>query len=141
MHALIKNSLFVNRLIAKAIDLILVIAAASIFYPAGPLAAFLYILIADGFKGGQSVGKRLIGLRVVNTETGKEAEFKDSVIRNSTVAIPVLFFMVPIVGWFLWIVIGIPVLAIELYLMTRLEQQARLGDTMADTKVSEIKDT
>jgi uncharacterized RDD family membrane protein YckC len=136
-HLFATNPLFLNRMIGKAIDLILVVALTRVLYPAGPLAAFLYILIADGLQGGRSLGKRVVGLRVINTTTGKPADFKDSVIRNSTVAIPVLFFMVPILGWLLWILIGIPVLAIELYLMTRLDAQARLGDTMADTKVSE----
>ena len=106
-------------------------------YPAGPLAAFIYVLICDGFKGGRSLGKRVVGLQVIHTTTGKPAIFRDSVVRNSTVAIPVLFFMIPLVGWVLWFLIGIPILAIEIYLMTRLEQHARLGDTMADTQVSE----
>ena len=124
-----------NRLIGKAIDLTIVLALAAVpLYPAGGLAAFLYILICDGFQG-RSLGKRLVGLRVINTATGNPATFQDSIIRNSTVAIPVLFFMVPLVGWFLWFLIGIPILAIEIYLMTRLEQHARLGDTMADTQV------
>jgi uncharacterized RDD family membrane protein YckC len=136
------NPLFLNRLIGKAIDLILVIGLASVpLYPAGPLAAFLYILICDGLKDGRSLGKRVVGLHVINTTTGKPSDFKDSIIRNSTVAVPVLFFMVPIIGWFLWILIGIPILAIEVYLMTRLDAQARLGDTMADTKVSEWVET
>jgi uncharacterized RDD family membrane protein YckC len=132
-----------NRMIGKAIDLTLVVFLAGtprlhpVFYPAGPLAAFLYILICDGLSGGRSLGKRVVGLRVLNTTTGKPATFRDSITRNSTVAIPVLFFMVPIVGWLLWFLIGIPILAIEIYLMTRLEQHARLGDTMADTQVSE----
>lgn len=139
MNLLWNSPLFLNRLIAKAIDLIIVVALVSpnAIYPAGPMAGFLYILICDGLKGGRSLGKRVVGLQVVNTVTGKKASFKDSIVRNSTVAIPTLFSMVPIVGWFLWIVIGIPILAIEVYLMTRLDQQARLGDTMADTKVSE----
>ncbi len=118
--------------------MILVIALASLpLYPAGQLAALLYIAVCDGLQGGRSLGKRVVGLKVTNTTTGNAADFKDSIIRNSTVAFPVLFFMVPFVGWILWIVIGIPILAIEVYLMTRLDQQARLGDTMADTKVSE----
>ena len=138
MLANLTKPIVLNRLIGKAIDLTLVIALAAVpLYPAGPLAAFLYILICDGLKNGQSFGKRVVGLRVVHTTTGKPAVFRDSVVRNSTVAIPVLFFMVPIVGWLLWFLIGIPILAIEIYLMTRLDQHARLGDTMADTKVSE----
>ena len=135
------NPLFLNRMIGKAIDLVIVLALVSILYPAGPLAGLIYILIADGLKGGRSLGKRVVGLCVKNTNTGRAADFKDSIIRNSTVAFPVLFFMVPIVGWVLWIVIGIPILAMEVYLMTRLEQQARLGDTMADTKVLEWVET
>jgi uncharacterized RDD family membrane protein YckC len=133
----ILNPVILNRLVGKAIDLIIVIALASVIYPAGPLAAFLYILIGDGFQKGRSLGKRIVGLRVVNTITGKPADFKDSIVRNSTVAVPVLFFMIPVLGWALWIVIGIPILVIEVYLMTRLELHARLGDTMADTKVLE----
>ena len=105
------------------------------------LAAFLYVLICDGFRDGRSLGKRVVGLQVINTTTGKPATFRDSIVRNCTVAIPVLFFMVPLVGWVLWFLIGIPILAIEIYLMTRLEQHARLGDTMADTQVSEWKET
>jgi uncharacterized RDD family membrane protein YckC len=137
MLANLTKPIVLNRLIGKAIDLTIVLALAAVpLYPAGALAAFLYILICDGFRGGRSLGKRVVGLRVINTATGKPATFQDSITRNSTVAIPVLFFMVPIVGWLLWFLIGIPILAIEIYLMTRLEQHARLGDTMADTEVS-----
>lgn len=134
---MLSNPLFLNRLIGKAIDLILVVALASVLYPAGPLAAFLYILISDGLKDGRSLGKRVVRLCVINTTTGKAADFKDSIIRNSPIAVAVLFFLIPLWGWFLWIIIGIPILAIEVYLMRSLEQQARLGDTMADTKVLE----
>ena len=106
-----KHPLFLNRLIGKAIDLIIVVALVGLpIYPAGALAGFLYILICDGLKGGRSLGKRVVGLQVINTVTGKPADFKDSIVRNSTVAIPTLFSMVPIVGWFLWIVIGFKIL-------------------------------
>ncbi len=133
------NPLFLNRLIGKSIDLIVVIALAwpVFLYPAGPLAAFLYILISDGLNNGQSLGKRVVKLRVINTATGKPADFRDSIIRNSPIAVAVLFFLIPFWGWLLWIIIGIPTLAIELYLMRSLDHQARLGDTMADTKVVE----
>ena len=133
--------IILNRLISKAIDLTLVLFLASLpqfssfFYPLGPLAAFLYLLLGDGLMRGRSLGKRLLGLRVIHTPTGKPATFRESIQRNSTVAIPVLFFMVPLLGWLLWFLIGIPILAIEIALMTRLEQHARLGDTMADTEV------
>jgi hypothetical protein len=136
------NPLLLKRFVGKSIDMVIVIALASLpLGPAGPLAAFIYILISDGIKNGQSFGKRVVQLRVKNTVTGELADLKDSVIRNSPVAIPVLFSIIPIAGWILAIVIGIPILAIEVYLMTRLDQQARLGDTMADTKVEERAET
>jgi uncharacterized RDD family membrane protein YckC len=136
------DKLVIHRLLAKGIDLVIVFGLAALpLYPAGPLAAFLYVCIADGLWQGRSLGKRVLRLQTVHTRTGKPIDFQDSLVRNSTVAIPVLFIMVPIVGWILWIVIGIPILAIELYLMTRLDQHARLGDTMADTKVKEWVET
>lgn len=142
MKILATSPLLLNRLIAKSIDLVIVIALASLpLSVAGPMAALIYILISDGLQGGRSLGKRVVKLRVINTTTGNGADFKDSIIRNSPIAIPVLFSMVPLVGWILAIVIGIPILAMELYLMTRLEQHARLGDTMADTKVAEWSET
>lgn len=135
------NPLFLNRLIGKAIDLIIVIAFASIIYPAGPLAALLYILICDGLKGGRSIGKRVVHLYVVNNTTKQVADFRDSIIRNAPIAVAVLFFLIPLWGWFLWIIIGLPILAIEVYLMRSLNNQARLGDTMANTKVLEWVET
>lgn len=135
------NPLFLNRLIGKAIDLVIVLALASILYPAGPLAALLYILICDGLSGGRSLGKRVVRLYVINNTTKQVADFKDSIIRNSTIAVSVIFFLIPLWGWFLWIIIGIPVLAIEVYLMRSLDNRARLGDTMADTKVLEWVET
>jgi hypothetical protein len=153
MLANLAKPIVVSRLIAKAIDLALAMFLVALYYPVGPILGFLYILCADGLPGGKSLGKRVlrlrflrklgvytgkrvVSLRVTNTATGKPATFQDSVIRNSTVAIPVLFLLVPLLGWLLWVVMGIPILAIEIYLMTRLEQHARLGDTMADTTVS-----
>lgn len=135
------NNLFLNRMIGKAVDFIIVLALAQILPPAGPLAAFLYILICDGFNNGVSLGKKLVKLRVINTTTGKPADFRDSIIRNSPIALAVLFFLIPFWGWLLWIIIGIPTLAIEVYLMRSLDHQARLGDTMADTKVVEAAGT
>ena len=132
------NQLFLNRLIGKAIDLIIAIALASILYPAGPLAAFLYILICDGLHNGQSVGKRVVGIYVINTMTDQKSTFRDSIVRNSPIALIVLFLLIPLWGWILWFIIGLPVLAMEIYLMKSVENQMRLGDTMADTRVLEI---
>lgn len=139
MRQALGNPFFVNRLVAKAIDLSIVMIAASVAYPGGPVAAFLYILVCDGLRNGQSVGKKIVGIYVINTETEKPANFRDSIIRNSPIALIVLFLLIPIWGWILWFVIGLPVLATEMYLMKSVENQKRLGDTMADTRVLELE--
>jgi uncharacterized RDD family membrane protein YckC len=109
--------------------------------PAGPLAAVLYILIADGLKDGRSIGKRVTRLCVINNTAKRPADFKDSIVRNAPIAVAFIFFLIPFWGWLLYFIMGIPILAIEVYLMRSLNKQARLGDTMADTRVLEWVDT
>ena len=43
---------------------------------------FLYTLLADGLEGGQSYGKRMVGIRVVSMQTGEPCSFGQSFIRN-----------------------------------------------------------
>ena len=42
----------------------------------------LYTLFADGLAGGQSIGKRVLGLRVVSMATGAPCTFGQSFLRN-----------------------------------------------------------
>jgi uncharacterized RDD family membrane protein YckC len=49
--------------------------------------AFLYTLLADGLEGGQSYGKRLVGIRVVSATTGAPCTFGQSFLRNLLLAI------------------------------------------------------
>jgi uncharacterized RDD family membrane protein YckC len=44
--------------------------------------AFLYTLLADGLEGGQSFGKRMVGIRVVSMHSGKPCSFGQSFVRN-----------------------------------------------------------
>jgi uncharacterized RDD family membrane protein YckC len=44
--------------------------------------AFLYTLLADGLEGGQSYGKRMVGIRVVSMQTGAPCSFGQSLVRN-----------------------------------------------------------
>lgn len=48
----------------------------------GALLSSWYYFFADGFEGGQSLGKRWAGLRVVDAETGAPCTFGQSLIRN-----------------------------------------------------------
>lgn len=124
-----------NRFIAKLIDALIVGGLSLILRPVGPIAGLTYILICDGFKGGISLGKRLIGLRVINKKTGKPCSYKESIIRNLPFAIVVLFSMIPFLGWFLFFTLGIAIIAFEFYLIYSDPLGIRIGDTLADTQV------
>lgn len=120
-----------NRFIAKTIDGLLVAAASRVVEPVGWIAGLGYTLIADGFPGGQSVGKRLIGLQTVIPRTKEFAGFRESIIRNLPLAVAYVLFPIPYVGWLLT---G-AVVAFEALLLIGNEQGLRLGDEIAGTQV------
>jgi len=120
-----------NRGIAKLIDLFIVAAAGQVIVPIGFLGGLAYILIADGFAGGRSIGKRLIGLQTVLPERREAAGFRESIIRNLPFAVAQLVFAVPYVGW----LVSIAIIAFEAVLILGNEQGRRLGDDVAGTQV------
>ena len=81
----------------------------------------LYLLLRDSI-GGQSLGKLLVGLVVVNVQTGRFCTWKESVLRNVFVLIP-----------------GANMVAVFLESITiiRDPQGQRLGDRIAQTQVIE----
>ncbi|MEO7164873.1 MAG: RDD family protein, partial [Bdellovibrionia bacterium] len=139
-HASRLKASVVNRVIAKVIDILIVFAlAVSLPYRIGPLLGFLYSLLADGFNRGvfhsQSVGKKLMKLQVISTITKKPANWKESVLRNTPVGVATFFSLIPIWGWLILALIGIPLMLMEIYLMLRVDTGHRLGDVMGDTEV------
>lgn len=120
-----------NRGIAKLIDLFIVAAAAQVIVPVGFLAGLAYILIADGFAGGRSIGKRLIGLQTVLPDRHEVAGFRESIIRNLPFAVAQVAFAVPYVGW----IVTVAIIAFEAVLILGNEQGRRLGDEVAGTQV------
>jgi len=135
----------INRVTAKIIDLVIVMLVAAVLpRPLGPLLGFLYSLGADGmrvgpFHGGQSVGKKLMKLKVVQVRTGQPARLKDSALRNAPVGVATFFSIIPLWGWLILALIGIPLMIMEIYLMLTVETGHRLGDVMGDTEVIEFK--
>lgn len=134
----------INRFVAKMIDIILFVSAAAILpYPLGPLVGFLYSLVADGLNvgqlEGQSVGKKIMKLRVINVHTKQPATVRESVLRNAPVGVATFFSIIPIWGWLILGLIGIPLMVMEIYLMLTVETGHRLGDVMGDTEVVEVK--
>jgi uncharacterized RDD family membrane protein YckC len=145
---------------AKMVDIFLVLALAALpLYPVGPLLGFVYSLVADGLKPGkipgQSVGKKLFKLRVVMTvsrvvsEPGSggiaEAEtlvkerhpatIRASILRNAPVGVATFFAIIPVWGWVILGIVGIPLMIMEVYLMATVASGHRLGDVMGDTEV------
>jgi RDD family len=120
-----------NRFIAKLIDLFLAAAAAEIISPVGFLGGVAYLLVADGFAGGRSIGKRLIGLQTVLPSTREPAGFRESIIRNIPFAVAQLLFAVPYVGW----LGSAAIVMFEAILIIGNEQGRRLGDELAGTQV------
>jgi hypothetical protein len=125
-----------NRVIAKLIDLLIVAAADRLVPPVGFLAGLVYIrlvyiMVADGFAGGRSVGKRLIGLQTILPRTREAAGFKESIVRNLPFGLAQLMFEVPYIGW----LGSLALLSFEGLLMIGNDHGRRLGDEVARTQV------
>jgi uncharacterized RDD family membrane protein YckC len=120
-----------NRGIAKLIDLFIVAAAGQMFVPVGFLGGLAYILIADGFADGRSIGKRLIGLQTALPGRRVAAGFRESIIRNLPFAVAHVAFAIPYVGW----LVSVAIIAFEAVLILGNEQGRRLGDEVAGTQV------
>lgn len=123
------------RLVAKAIDLFIVLILSLFFYPIGLILSLIYLSIADSLQNGQSVGKRFIGFAVISLEDGRPCSMKQSFIRNLPLLVPLFFGIIPFWGWVISLIIGIPLIILEIYLIYKLDSGHRLGDVMADTTV------
>lgn len=120
-----------NRFIAKFVDLIVVATAGQVVPPVGWLAGLAYVLIGDGLTGGQSLGKRLIGLQTVIPRSREVSGFRESIVRNLPLALAYLLFPIPYIGWAL----ATALVLLEALLIIGNEQGLRLGDEIAHTQV------
>ena len=124
-----------SRLIAKAMDLFLVLILGMLFYPFGLIVALFYLSIGDSLYGGQSVGKKFIGFSVISLEDGSPCSTKQSFIRNLPIIIPLVFAIIPPWGIIICTLLIFPLCLLEIYLLFKLDSGHRLGDVMADTTV------
>ena len=119
-----------TRAVAGFIDLLLVIGMARLPDVMGFLAVTGYLLVRDGLFHSQSVGKKVIGLRVALTDDpGKAGSFRESIIRNVPLAVAYLLFLVPYAGWLL----GPLALGVEALTAMGDERGMRIGDILART--------
>lgn len=129
------NTARLTRLIAKIIDLFLVVILSMLFYPFGLILAIAYIALSDSLYDGQSVGKRFMGFAVISLDDGTPCSIKQSIIRNLPIVIPMVFAIIPLWGWIFCSILSVPLMLMEVYLLFKLDSGHRLGDVMADTTV------
>lgn len=120
-----------HRVISKVVDFLVVAAIYEIPLRISFLGGLFYLLIADGFADGRSIGKQLIGLQAILPAARKKASFKESILRNFPLAIAYLIFHLPYIGWlFTSMIVGF-----EFLLMIGNPKGLRVGDELAKTQV------
>lgn len=126
------------RGLARFADFALAFVLAQTAPQAGPLLAALYLLAADGLMHGQSIGKRIFGVRTVVVPKRAPAGWRESALRNAPFALVAVFWALPLL-WPVFFVAGIPIVAFEAYMIHTDRLGIRIGDIFADTQVVDAK--
>lgn len=124
---------------ARLVDLLIAWVLYNATGPAGVVVALLYLLFADGMLQGQSLGKKLFGVKVVYLPTRQGARHRDSVLRNSPFGLVIILGMMPELGLRAFIGGCLVVGAIECVKVLRDPLGLRLGDLWANTQVTDGK--
>jgi uncharacterized RDD family membrane protein YckC len=124
------------RIIAKSLDFIVIAIAAKTIPQVGYIAGLSYLLISDGLFDGRSLGKKVIGLKVISASAGRAGTFRDSILRNIPFAVALLLLEIPLIGWLLSVA-AVAIFVLEFLLMLGNKEGHRLGDDIAGTKVIE----
>jgi uncharacterized RDD family membrane protein YckC len=98
----------------------------SIVAVAGSIWALFYAFTKDGRPGGQSIGKKMMGLMVVHLPSNRPCDRGQSALRY---LVMFLLNLVPYVGWL-----------IEPMVLLSAAGGRRLGDTAAGTQVIKLSD-
>jgi uncharacterized RDD family membrane protein YckC len=121
-----------TRAVAAFIDLLILMGLTRLPDVIGILSASGYLLVRDGLFERQSVGKKLIGLRVISSEDPEFViTYRESIIRNVPLVIAYILFLLPYAGW----ILGPAVLGIECLTALGDERGMRVGDMLARTCV------
>lgn len=139
-----RHTTLLSRLVAKVIDMVVVVAVFflgdALWPPAGLVLALVFCAAQDAWAEGQSVGKRIMGLRVTDDRTGQICSFRASTVRNIPFLLAVLFIGVPLF-WALAALIAVPLVCFETFVLVSVESGIRLGDVMANTVVIEYDES
>ncbi len=125
---------------ARLVDLCIAWGFYVVAGAAGSVLALLFLLLADGMLQGQSVGKRLFGVKVMHLPTRSAARHRDSTLRNAPLALIVLLGMMPAPLGGVAMLAGLVVIGgVEAWRVIRDPLGWRLGDTWAQTQVVDGK--
>ncbi|OGW35403.1 MAG: hypothetical protein A2X58_11545 [Nitrospirae bacterium GWC2_56_14] len=121
-----------TRAVAAFIDLLILMGLTRLPDVIGFLSASGYLLVRDGLLERQSIGKKLIGLRVISSDDPEFViTYRESIIRNVPLVIAYILFLLPYAGW----ILGPAVLGIECLTALGNERGMRIGDMLARTCV------
>ncbi len=123
------------RLLARFIDIVIILAFSELLPKAGLYAGILYILIGDSIFHSGSIGKRLMRIFVIRMKDQKQCSPGDSIIRNSPLGMALLLTVIPVVGY---LIAGL-ITAFEFLMMLGNKEGRRLGDILAGTMVVSIE--
>jgi uncharacterized RDD family membrane protein YckC len=126
------------RGLARVADFTLAWVVAQSAPQIGPLLGALYLLVADGLMSGQSIGKRIFGVRTVVVPRRAPAGWHESMLRNAPFALVAIFYAVPLL-WPVLFIVGLPIVAFEAYMISTDRLGIRIGDIFADTQVVDAK--
>jgi len=130
----VKSASLLLRVFAKILDFVLIAAMGEIIPKAGFYAGVSYLLISDGLFEGRSIGKFLIGLRVISTAHNGPCSMRESIVRNALLGAGLLLFKLPWIGWIFIAAVS----AVEFLILLGSKEGKRLGDELAKTTVVEL---
>lgn len=134
-----QNAEFHLRAFAKILDFIIAFVVIMIFGTFGLIVSLFYILFKDTFFKGQSVGKKIFAIRVVDPKKDTKCSPIQSLLRNLPFAVVILLPYIPFLGWFLFYTLGAFILFFEAYLVYNMDYIQRIGDILAETRcVNEV---
>lgn len=125
---------------ARLADVLIAWGLYELFSRTGAVVPFLYILFADGLFQGQSVGKRMLGVRAVFVPTRTGTRHRDSVLRNAPLALVILLDMMPHpLGHAAFLGGAVIIGGVECWKVVRDPLGLRFGDVWAQTQVVDTK--
>jgi len=79
-----------QRILAWFIDALIILGVCALLGRLGWIVSSGYVLLRDGLFEGQSLGKRIMGLKVVAHQAQLPCTFLDSFIRNMLWLLPIV---------------------------------------------------